>query len=429
MTMRAAAIGLSLALAACAPTTLKERLEASRDARIAAVAMAHVSPDGTVATYAAGCAVFAADGRTCSRAFTADSPVRIASISKLVVAIGAMRLVEEGKLDLDADISRYLGFQLRNPAFPDTPVTLRQLFAHISSLRDGGNYVVPLGGDLRAELAKPEHWDTVHKPGTFYTYANLGLVIAGTAMEGATGERFDRLMARLVFQPLGLEATYNWSGSSTRAASRAAALYRTAGEDEVWHPDGPFLPQVDNRNGALPDCVAPVLADGVACDLDAVPPGTNAGPFSPQGGLRISLSELVTIARVLVGGPLGGKPLIQPATIAAFARPVWILDSTGANGESARGSECAYGTGLHLLGASPSPACHDDLFADGRPRFGHGAEAYGLLGGIWIDPQDRSATVYFVTGTSTDPLVTRGGRTGFTRLEEELARLSLTLHE
>ncbi|BCW89065.1 hypothetical protein sos41_22200 [Alphaproteobacteria bacterium SO-S41] len=429
MSWRAAAIGLSLALAACAPTTLKERLEAKLDTRIAAVAMANVSPDGTVATYADGCAVFAVDGRTCNRAFTADSPVRIASISKLVVAIGAMRLVEQGQLDLDADISRYLGFRLRNPAFPDTPVTLRQLFAHVSSLRDGGNYVVPLGGNLRAELAKPEHWDTAHTPGTFYTYANLGLVIAGTAMEDATGERFDRLMARLVFQPLGLEATYNWSGSSAGPASRAAVLYRSAGDDEVWHPGGPFLPQVDNRNGALPDCVAPVLGDGVACDLDAFPPGTNAGPLSPQGGLRISLSELVTIARVLAGGPLAGKPLVQPTTVAAFAKPVWTLDTAGANGDSARGSECAYGTGLHLLGASPSPACRDDLFAGGRARFGHGAEAYGLLGGIWIDPQEHSATVYFVTGTSTDPLITRGGRTGFTRLEEELARLSLTLHE
>jgi CubicO group peptidase (beta-lactamase class C family) len=421
MRVGAAAIGLCLALAACAPATLKEKLEATLDTRIAAVGVARLAPDGTVAATVEGCAVFAADGRTCTRAFTADSPVRIASISKLVTAIGAMRLVEEGKLDLDSDVSRYLGFQLRNPAFPDTPITLRQLLAHVSSLRDGGNYIVPLGGNLRAELAKAEHWETSHAPGVFYSYANLGLVIVGTAMEGASGERFDRLMARLVFRPLGLEASYNWSGSSVAAAARAAGLYRTAGDDEVWHRDGPFLPQIDDRGGALPACVAPVVAEGVGCDLDAFPPGTNAGPFSPQGGLRISLNELVVIARVLAGGPMRGLPLVRPETVAAFAKPVWMLNVDGTNGDSARGSECGYGTGLHLLGASPSPACHDDLFSDGRPRIGHAAEAYGLLGGLWIDPLDHSVTLYFVTGTSTDPLVVPGKQTGFRALEEALA--------
>ena len=68
------------------------------------------------------------------RSVTPDDPVRIASISKLVVAIGVMRLVEQGKLNLDADVSRNLGWQLRNPAFPDRPITLRQLLSHTSSV-------------------------------------------------------------------------------------------------------------------------------------------------------------------------------------------------------------------------------------------------------------------------------------------------------
>ncbi|WP_163360631.1 serine hydrolase domain-containing protein, partial [Klebsiella aerogenes] len=71
-----------------------------------------------------------------SRPVTADDPVRIASISKLVVAIGVMRLVEQGRLDLDADVSRWLGWKLRNPAFPDAPISLRLLLSHRSSLTD-----------------------------------------------------------------------------------------------------------------------------------------------------------------------------------------------------------------------------------------------------------------------------------------------------
>ena len=409
---------VAASLAACMPVERRARAEAMLDMRIAAMGLARIEPDGRIVAKASGCAVFGKDGRSCLRPFTADSPVRIGSISKLVTAMGALRLAEAGKLDLDADVSAYLGFRLRNPAFPDAPITLRQIFSHTSSLRDGSTYVVPLGGDLRAELAKTEHWDAAHRPGAFYAYANLGLVVAGTAMEGASGERFDRLMTRLVFEPLGLQARYNWSGSSAAAAAQAAALYRTAGDDEIWHPSGPFLPQIDDRGGALPDCIAPARADGVACDLDAFPPGSNAGPFSPQGGLRISLNELAILARALVRTP--------PQ---AFTTSVWTLDGAGANGETDHGSVCAYATGAQLLRASQSPACRDDLFADGRVRFGHGAEAYGLLGGLWIDPADGSAVVFFATGTSTDPLPVRGVFSGFTRLEEVMASLALRLYE
>ncbi|MFP5329674.1 MAG: serine hydrolase domain-containing protein, partial [Alphaproteobacteria bacterium] len=76
-----------------------------------------------------------ADPQT-GREVTPDDPARIASVSKLVVAIGVMKLVEAGKLDLDSDVSRWLGWPLRNPAFPDRPVTLRQLLSHTSSVRD-----------------------------------------------------------------------------------------------------------------------------------------------------------------------------------------------------------------------------------------------------------------------------------------------------
>src|SRR5690606_29716795 len=81
------------------------------------------------------------------RRITAGDPVRIASISKLVTTIGVMRLVEAGKLDLDADAGDLLGFPLRNPAFPDVPITLRMLLSHRSGLTDASGYwQTPLGG-------------------------------------------------------------------------------------------------------------------------------------------------------------------------------------------------------------------------------------------------------------------------------------------
>ena len=59
---------------------------------------------------------------------------RIASITKWVTAIGLMTLYDAGKLDLDKDISQYLGFTVRNPAYPNTPITARMILSHTSSL-------------------------------------------------------------------------------------------------------------------------------------------------------------------------------------------------------------------------------------------------------------------------------------------------------
>ncbi|OAG78268.1 Beta-lactamase [Acetobacter malorum] len=68
---------------------------------------------------------------------------RIASISKVVTTIGLMELVEQGKVNLDHDVSEYLGFRLRNPDFPTTPITVRMLLNHTSTLRDGEVYFLP----------------------------------------------------------------------------------------------------------------------------------------------------------------------------------------------------------------------------------------------------------------------------------------------
>ena len=79
---------------------------------------------------------------------TGDTKYRIASISKLITAAGVWQLIEQGLVDPDADVSSYLGFSLRNPHYPDTPITVKMLMSHTSSIRDGGkpgSYNIPLG--------------------------------------------------------------------------------------------------------------------------------------------------------------------------------------------------------------------------------------------------------------------------------------------
>ena len=72
---------------------------------------------------------------------TDKSIYRIASISKVIVAIGLLKLYEKGLVDLDEDISKYLGFTVRNPKFPDDKITLRMILTQTSSIIDDGALV------------------------------------------------------------------------------------------------------------------------------------------------------------------------------------------------------------------------------------------------------------------------------------------------
>ena len=99
------------------------------------------------------------------RPVEANDPVRIASISKLIMALTALRLADEGKVDLDADVSSYLGWELRSPYWPQMPVTLTHLLSHRAGLSDAAGYIIPLGESLEAKLADPAAWRGVGPPG------------------------------------------------------------------------------------------------------------------------------------------------------------------------------------------------------------------------------------------------------------------------
>ena len=345
------------------------------------------------------------------RPLTIDTPMRVASISKAVVAIAVLRLVEQGKLDLDADVLRWLGWRLRNPAFPDAPVTLRQLLSHTSGIDDGSGYRFPLGTGLRAGMTA-DHW-SAQAPGARFAYANLNYGIIATVMEAATGERFDRLMTRLVLAPLKLDAGYNWSGASDAAIANAAVLYRKGADETAWNPAGPWIAQADDLHGVRPAC--PVAsADG--CELAAYRPGDNGTLFSPQGGLRISARGLATIGRMLLrGGEVDGVRLLRPASVRAMLVPAWRAGRNPAD-DTYHGQMLCYGAGLHCLsgraGASDQPVA-------GAKWWGHLGEAYGLLGGLWVDRDHGRVLVYLLTGSADDPMA---GGEGFSRVETAILR-------
>jgi CubicO group peptidase (beta-lactamase class C family) len=136
----------------------------------------------------------------------ADSNVmRIGSVSKLFVATAVMQLVEQGRLDLQADVNHYLTAFTLADTFPE-PTTLAQLLTHTAGFEDppytsntDPGQVQPLGAFLAANMPP-----RTHRPGEVYAYSNYGYALAALVVEEVSGTPFDRYVDQNIFQPLGM---------------------------------------------------------------------------------------------------------------------------------------------------------------------------------------------------------------------------------
>lgn len=367
---------------------------------------------------AAGSALSGEGAGRRTRPFTLDTPVRVASISKLVAMAGFMTLVERGAVALDADVSDLLGFPLRNPARPEVKITPVMLASHTSGLRDAESYPVPVGARLRDALTPgargfdPGWWAAAEEaPGRFFTYANVNFAVLAQVVERVTGERFDRFMTRTVFEPLGLDCGYNWSGVSQAKRDRASASCRL--DAGVW------APQVDAVVPPAPAVTvyAPGRPEITADDYRL---GDNGFAFSPQGGLRASVSDLDALARLFAGeGRLGRKRLLSTANVQWMRTPVWTHDPAATNGNTDRGLMRSYGLAVQALSGRVGPD-GDAFFGAGSGEWrGHLGEAYGLVSGLWWNVKDGRTLVYVINGTPREAGVEPGRRSALSPWEED----------
>lgn len=403
----------------------------------------NLAPAGAVAQFAngrvIGCRVIGE--RKPNIPFGINSKVRVASISKLITGFCAHQLALAGKLNLDADCSVHLGFSLRNPNNASQPITTRMILSHTSGIRDGDNYQGKLGETLQSffvpdgvNWAGGAHWAHAVSPTPKFAYSNLGYGVLAQIIENITKQRFDLAAKNLILGGASIDGGFNWSGISDELVSQSSPLYRRAVNSNEWRI------QVDGNPLAVP---RPTHNSPNGVPLSEYVIGTNGLLFSPQGGLRASIMDLMKLAQIL----LGKTPLFSPTQITELSRAVWEKPDQADTG-SEREVFQSFGSGIHRIepdGQKRFPKSVERFSDEKRDKqrnlerhsdairmanalgpiiglkhnlIGHFGEAYGLLGGVWVSPATASGFAWFVNGSLGEPQA--GARTNLFAIEENM---------
>lgn len=327
-----------------------------------------------------------------------NTKYRIASISKMIATTALMKLYEEGKFELDEDISNYLGYKFRNPAFPEEKITIPQLLSHTSSLRDGEAYNNFLMTSYRAEnpplikefLYEGEYysdniWSKEKGPDSnYFEYGNINYGIIGTLIEIFSGKRFDEYCASVLFDPMGLNCSFNTARLSD--INDLSLLYRK--KEDKW------IPQVDNYKGEKP----------VERKLENYKVGDNGLLFGPQGSLRASAKDLAAfILMFLNEGKFNGKQILQKSTIDLMLKSYWIKSGDNGNGYDGMYAEYALGNST------------TESLIPGEKMTGHSGDAYGLLSNMYFSRDKKFGIVFIANGG----VWKKGKTSGWFSAEEE----------
>ena len=208
--------------------------------------------------------------------YTAQTTQNIASISKTFIALALMKAIDQGAVDLDADINTYLPFTVVHPLFPETPITLRHLANHTAGIDDDRTYDkcylldepnadfshLPkrvrkyiaqlqqnekLAADefMKKALTPSGEWFskknfTKNKPGIAYRYSNIGAALAALVIENAVAMPFDAYTKKYIFDPLQMNAS-TWELSEKDADKFASRYFNK----ELRVPDYTLVTKAD----------------------------------------------------------------------------------------------------------------------------------------------------------------------------------------
>ena len=161
---------------------------------------------------------------------------RVASISKIPTSIAAMQLVEQGKVDLDTDISAYLDFEIERRF--DEPLTLRNLLTHSAGFEESIRMAQD-ETDLEAYV-KTNPPVQVFEPGSTPGYSNYGMALAGYIVQRVSGQPFETYVREHVLEPAGMtSSTYEQPLPKDMAGSLGPG-YTSTGEEVPFELMGDF---------------------------------------------------------------------------------------------------------------------------------------------------------------------------------------------
>lgn len=281
-----------------------------------------------------------------------ESIYRIASISKVIVAIGILKLYEKRLVNLDEDISTYLGFKVRNPKYPSTLITLRHLLTQTSSIDDDGALVDGIykgydGSNQTDEHIKPEELlvpgnkryykgYTEYEPGSNFLYSNFGCGLLACIVEKITGVYFPEYIKNELLKPLGINSGFRLE--DLKYKENLVSHYR--------YENGNFILYRDYDSFKKVQCLKYPLGDnfrGVA------------------GGLYISSIDLSKIMQMLMNkGTYNNIRILNKETVDEMEKVQWSGIATDPTYRK---------KGLQMIIM--------DNFTE-KPLYGHFGNAYGL---------------------------------------------------
>ena len=280
-----------------------------------------------------------------------DDVFRIASISKSFVATGLLQLVDKDLISLDDDVSKLIGFDVRNPIFPDKVITLRMILSHTSSLTDAGGYYTldPINPAVTKDVSASFN---NYEPGSDYEYCNLGYNIAGTILEKVSRQRFDEYIVENIFNKLGIYGGHNVNKLDSNLF---VSLYGYENGFINNHKDA-----YASRNKEIENYIL----------------GYSTPLFSPTGGVKVSPTGLANYMMMHMNyGEKDGVRLISEVNSKAMQTPVENTDE---------------GYGLALR--------HFDGWLEGVDAVGHTGSAYGTYSVMFFNPKEKWGIVAITNG-------------------------------
>ena len=284
---------------------------------------------------------FAALGKEKSAA-KPDTVFRTASVAKMVTALLVFRLQTLGEVSVQEDISDFLGYKVRNPHCPNAPITLGMLLSHTSSMVDSNAYFASFQQPVALqELLGGDGAFLPTVPGTVFRYSNLAAGMIGCLLEKRFHQSFEGLAQKLLFEPLGVKATFDLSKAD---AARTADSYRVLPASCGFH--------AQSRIAA-------------AKELDAPDPEHHY--LLASGSLFLTAPDL---AKLTLAAWNGADGFLNAESIAQMQTPLL--------GWPQKEVCMQHGMGLFKL---------EDQAVCSRPLWGHQGFAYGAVNGVFFDKE------------------------------------------